>query len=44
MPKYLDDYVCELTCEEYYDDGWDEDERRAVKVANTVDLDSWSNW
>ena len=32
----LDDFVCDLTCEELYDDVYD--------YENDIDLDEWSNW
>lgn len=40
MPNYLDDYVCDVQCEDYYDDfltkeDWNQD---------SIDLDSWGNW
>ena len=48
MINYLDDFVCDQTCEEVYSysgipDGkmwhWDGQE-----IADTIDLDGWGDW
>lgn len=46
MPNMLDDFVCELSCEEYFDslDYEDEEYDRDRVVQDTIDLDKWCNW
>ena len=43
MPERLDDFVCDLQCEDFYDDYLTEEDWDQI-VQDSIDLDSWGNW
>jgi hypothetical protein len=43
MPNYLDDFVCDLQCEDVYNDCLTEEDWDQI-VQDSIDLDSWGNW
>ena len=44
MPNHLDDYVCDVQCEDYYYDDFLTEEDWNQIVQDSIDLDSWGNW
>ena len=43
MPNYLDDFVCDVQCEDYYDDCWADDEDWNQNVMESIDIYLWGN-